>query len=242
MHYQPKVNLKTGAITGVEALLRWQHSERGLLLPRQFLAVAEDTGMMMEIGQWVLCEVCTQMREWLDAGLPVVPVAVNISAQEFRSGQFVQGVQDALKNARLDPKYLELDLTETVLMQDADPVAHTLGQLKAIGVRLAIDDFGTGYSSLSYLTRFPIDTLKLDQSFLNDIIVDSDRNIIVDAVVSLGRRLKKKVLAEGVETPEQLRFIQHLGCDEGQGHYLSPPVDAQQISKLIEKGLMIPLL
>jgi len=242
VHYQPKVNLKTGAITGVEALLRWQHSERGLLLPRQFLAVAEHTGMMIEIGQWVLCEVCTQMREWLDAGLPVVPVTVNISAQEFRSGQFVQGVQDALKNARLDPKYLELDLTETVLMQDADPVAHTLGQLKAIGVRLAIDDFGTGYSSLSYLTRFPIDTLKLDQSFLNDIIVDSDRNIIVDAVVSLGRRLKKKVLAEGVETPEQLRFIQHLGCDEGQGRYLSPPVDAQQISKLIETGLMIPLL
>jgi diguanylate cyclase (GGDEF)-like protein len=242
LHYQPKVNLKTGAIAGVEALLRWQHPERGLLLPRQFLAVAEDTGIMIEIGQWVLREACTQMREWLDAGLPVVRVAVNVYAQEFRSAQFVQGVQDALKNASLDPKYLELELTETVLMQHADPVAQMLGQLKAIGVRLAIDDFGTGYSSLSYLTRFPIDTLKLDQSFLNNVIVDSDRNIIFDAIVSLGKRLKKKVLAEGVETAEQLRFIQHLGCDEGQGHYLSPPVDAQQFSKLMEIGLMIPLL
>jgi diguanylate cyclase (GGDEF)-like protein len=239
LHYQPKVNLNTGAITGVEALLRWQHPERGLLLPRQFLAVAEDTGMIIEIGKWVLGKVCMQMREWLDAGLRVVPVAVNISAREFRSGQFVQEVQDALKSASLEPKYLELEFTESGLLQFTEPVAHTLGQLKAIGVRLAIDDFGTGYSSLSYLTRFPIDTLKLDKSFLNDIIVDSDRNIIVDAVVRLGRRLKKKVLAEGVETREQLRFIQELGCDEGQGDYLSPPVDAQQVSKLIGKRLAL---
>ncbi|HWZ55324.1 MAG TPA: EAL domain-containing protein [Verrucomicrobiae bacterium] len=242
VHYQPKVNLKTGVITGVEALLRWQHPERGLLLPRQFMAVAEDTGMIIAIGQWVLREACSQMREWLDEGLPVVPIAINISAQEFRSRQFVQGVQDALKNANLDPKYLELELTESGIMQHAEPIAHRLGQLKAIGVRLAIDDFGTGYASLSYLTRFPIDTLKLDQSFLNDIIVDSDRDIIVDAVVSLGRRLKKKVLAEGVETLEQLRFIQDLGCDEGQGYYFSPPVDAQQFTRLIKEGLLIPLL
>jgi len=242
VHYQPKVNLKTGALTGVEALLRWQHPERGLLLPRQFLAIAEDTGMIVAIGQWVLREACTQMREWLDAGLLAVPVAVNISALEFLSRQFVHGVQDALKNACLDPKFLELELTETVLMRHAEPTARTLGQLKAIGLRLAIDDFGTGYSSLSYLTRFPIDTLKLDHSFLNDIIVDSDRAIIVDAVVSLGRSLKKRVIAEGVETPEQLRFIQELGCDEGQGYYFSPPVIAQQFAKLIETRLLIPLL
>ncbi len=242
VHYQPKVSLKTGAITGVEALLRWQHPERGLLLPWQFLTIAEDNNMILAIGQWVLRQACRQMREWLDAGLLAVPVAVNISALEFRSRQFVQEVQDALKNARLDPKYLELELTETGLMRHAEPTARTLGQLKAIGLRLAIDDFGTGYSSLSYLTRLPIDTLKLDQSFLNDIIVDSDRAIIVDAVVSLGRSLKKKVIAEGVETPEQLRFIQDLGCDEGQGYYFSPPVLAQQFAKLIETGLLIPLL
>ncbi len=242
VHYQPKVNLKTGALTGVEALLRWQHPERGLLLPRQFLPIAEDSGMIVAIGQWVLRQACTQMREWLDAGLLAVPVAVNISALEFLSRQFVPGVQDALKNACLDPKYLELELTETVLMRHAEPTAYTLGQLKAIGLRLAIDDFGTGYSSLSYLTRFPIDTLKLDHSFLNDIIVDSDRAIIVDAVVSLGRSLKKRVIAEGVETPEQLRFIQELGCDEGQGYYFSPPVIAQQFAKIIETSLLIPLL
>src|SRR6266853_541265 len=241
VHYQPKVNLKTGALTGVEALLRWQHPERGLLLPRQFLAIAEDAGMTIDIGQWVLREACTKVREWLDGGLLAVPVAVNISALEFRNRQFVRGVQDTLKNTCLDPKFLELELTETVLMRHAEPTARTLGQLKAIGLRLAIDDFGTGYSSLSYLTRFPIDTLKLDHSFLNDIIVDSDRAIIVDAVVSLGRSLKKRVIAEGVETPEQLKFIQELGCDEGQGYYFSPPVIAQQFAKLIETSLLIPL-
>ena len=239
VHYQPKVNLKTGAITGVEALLRWQHPERGLLLPRQFLAIAEDTGLIIGIGQWVLGKACAQMREWLDAGLPAAPVAVNISALEFRNRQFVQRVQDVLRDTFLDPKYLELELTESGLMRRAEPASHALGQLKAIGVRLAIDDFGTGYSSLSYLTRFPIDTLKLDQSFLNDIVVDSDRAIIVDAVVRLGRNLKKKVVAEGVETPEQLRFIRDLGCDEGQGYYFSPPVSAEQFAKFIEMGLLI---
>jgi len=239
VHYQPKVNLKTGAITGVEALLRWQHPERGLLLPREFLAIAEDTGLTIGVGRWVLGKACTQVREWLDTGLLAVPVAVNISALEFRNRQFVQGVQDVLRDTCLDPKYLELELTESGLMRRAEPIAHALGQLKAIGVRLAIDDFGTGYSSLSYLTRFPIDTLKLDQSFLNDIVVDSDRAIIVDAVVRLGRNLKKKVVAEGVETPEQLRFIQDLGCDEGQGYYFSPPVSAEQFAKFIETGLLI---
>jgi diguanylate cyclase (GGDEF)-like protein/PAS domain S-box-containing protein len=242
VHYQPKANVKTGAITGVEALLRWQHPERGLLLPRQFLAIAEDTGLIIGIGQWVLREACTQVREWLDTGLLTVPVAVNISALEFRNRQFVQGVQDVLRDTRLDPKYLELELTESGLMRRAEPTSHALGQLKAIGVRLAIDDFGTGYSSLSYLTRFPFDTLKLDQSFLNDIVVDSDRAIIVDAVVRLGRNLKKRVVAEGVETLEQLRFIRDLGCDEGQGHYFSPPVSAEQFTKVIETGLLIQLL
>jgi len=148
LHYQPKVNLKTGAITSVEALLRWQHPERGLLLPGQFLTIAEDTGMIIPIGQWVLREACKQTREWLDAGLLAVPVAVNISSLEFRNEQFLQGVQVALKNSCLDPGYLELELTETVLMRHAESTAHALGQLKAIGVRLAVDDFGTGYSSL----------------------------------------------------------------------------------------------
>jgi len=237
VHYQPKVNLNTGAITGVEALLRWQNPELGLLLPGQFLTIAEDSGMMLAISHWVLTEACRQMQEWLDQGLLAVPVAVNISALELRSGQFVQRVQDALKNACLDPKYLELELTESSLMRHGEPTAHTLRQLKAIGVRLAIDDFGTGYSSLSDLTRLPIDTLKLDQSFLNNIVVDSDRTMIVDAVVSLGRSLKKKVIAEGVETIEQLALLRAHDCDEGQGYYFSRPVVAKHFAKLLEAGI-----
>jgi diguanylate cyclase (GGDEF)-like protein len=238
LHYQPKVNLKTRAITSVEALVRWQHPERGLLLPGQFLTIAEDTGMIVAIGQWVLREACRQTREWLDAGLLAVPVAVNISSVEFRSDQFLEGVQVALKNACLDPRYLELELTETVLMRHAESAAHAIEQLKAIDVRLAVDDFGTGYSSLSYLTRFPTDALKVDQSFVRDIIVSAHDAIVVSAIISMGKSLKHRVIAEGVETPEQLAFLQAHGCDEGQGYYFSRPLVAQQFAKLLETGLI----
>jgi diguanylate cyclase (GGDEF)-like protein/PAS domain S-box-containing protein len=237
LHYQPKVNLKTGAITSVEALLRWQHPERGLLLPGQFLTIAEDTGMIVAIGQWVLREACRQTREWLDAGILAVPVAVNISSQEFRNEQFLEGVQIALKNTCLDPRYLELELTETVLMRHAESTAYALRQLKAIGVRLAVDDFGTGYSSLSYLRRFPIDALKLDQSFVQEITANADDAIIVSAVISMGKSLKHRIIAEGVETVEQFAFLQAHGSDEGQGYYFSRPVVAQQFAKLLETGI-----
>jgi diguanylate cyclase (GGDEF)-like protein len=237
LHYQPMINLKTGAITSVEALVRWQHPERGLLLPGQFLTIAEDTGMIVAIGQWVLREACWQTREWLDAGLLAVPVAVNISSLEFRSDPFLEGIQGALKNARLDPRYLQLELTETVLMRHAESTACALDQLKAIGVRLAVDDFGTGYSSLSYLTRFPIDAVKVDQSFVRDIVASTDDAIVVSAVISMGKSLKHRVIAEGVETPEQLAFLQAHGCDEGQGYYFSRPLVAQQFAKLLETGI-----
>ena len=237
LHYQPMINLKTGAITSVEALVRWQHPERGLLLPRQFLTIAEDTGMIVAIGQWVLREACWQTREWVDAGLLAVPVAVNISSLEFRSDSFVEGIQGALKNARLDPRYLQLELTETVLMRHVESTACALDQLKAIGVRLAVDDFGTGYSSLSYLTRFPIDAVKVDQSFVRDIIASTDDAIVVSAVISMGKSLKHRVIGEGVETPEQLAFLQAHGCDEGQGYYFSRPLVAQQFAKLLETGI-----
>jgi diguanylate cyclase (GGDEF)-like protein/PAS domain S-box-containing protein len=233
LHYQPKVNLKTGGITSVEALVRWQHPERGLLLPGQFLTIAEDTGMIVAIGQWVLREACRQTREWLDAGFLAVPVAVNISSLEFRSEQFLEGVQVALKNSCLDPRYLELELTETVLMRHAETTAFALRQLKAIGVRLAVDDFGTGYSSLSYLTRFPIDTLKLDQSFVRNVVANSDDATVVSAVISMGKSLRHRVIAEGVETLEQLAFLQAHGCDEGQGYYFCRPVNAQQFVDLL---------
>ena len=237
LHYQPMINLKTAAITSVEALVRWQHPERGLLLPGQFLTIAEDTGMIVAIGQWVLREACWQTREWLDAGLLAVPVAVNISSLEFRSDPLLEGIQGALKNARLEPRYLQLELTETVLMRHAESTACALDQLKAIGVRLAVDDFGTGYSSLSYLTRFPIDAVKVDQSFVRDIIASTEDAIVVSAVISMGKSLKHRVIAEGVETPEQLAFLQAHGCDEGQGYYFSRPLVAQQFAKLLETGI-----
>jgi diguanylate cyclase (GGDEF)-like protein len=242
LHYQPKVNLKTGAITSVEALVRWQHPERGLLLPGQFLTIAEDTGMIVAIGQWVLREACRQTREWLDAGLSAVPVAVNISSLEFRNEQFSEGVQVALKDSRLDPRYLELELTESVLMRHAESAAFALVKLKAVGVRLALDDFGTGFSSLSYLTRFPIDALKLDQSFVHDIIANADDAIVIAAVIDMGNSLKHRVIAEGVETMEQLAFLQAHGCEEGQGYYFSRPVAALQFAKLLESGIPAAVL
>jgi diguanylate cyclase (GGDEF)-like protein/PAS domain S-box-containing protein len=242
LHYQPKVNLKTGAITSVEALVRWQHPERGLLLPGQFLTIAEDTGMIVAIGQWVLREACRQTREWLDAGLSAVPVAVNISSLEFRNEQFSEGVQVALKDSRLDPRYLELELTESVLMRHAESAAFALVKLKAVGVRLALDDFGTGFSSLSYLTRFPIDALKLDQSFVHDIIANADDAIVIAAVIDMGNSLKHRVIAEGVETLEQLAFLQAHGCEEGQGYYFSRPVAALQFAKLLESGIPAAVL
>ena len=237
LHYQPKINLKTGDITSVEALVRWQHPEYGLLLPAQFLTIAEDTGMIIAIGQWVLCEACRQTREWLDASLPAVPVAINVSSLEFRSEQFLEGVQLALKNTCLDSRYFELELTETVLMRHAESTAFALGQLKAMGVRLAVDDFGTGYSSLSYLTRFPIDALKLDWSLIHNIIASSDDAIIAAAVISMGKSLKHRVIAEGVETPGQLAFLQNHGCDEGQGYWFSLPLVAQKFANLLETGI-----
>jgi len=242
LHYQPQVNLKSGTITSVEALVRWQHPSRGLLLPRQFLGIAESSGIIVAIGQWVVREACRQTREWLDAGLLAVPVAVNISSLEFQNEQFLEGVQAALKNTGLDPKYLELEITETVLMEDAESTASALGQLKAIGVRLAVDDFGTGYSSLSYLTRFPIDTLKLDQSFVHNILASPDDATVVSAIVSMGKSLKHRVIAEGVETLDELAFLRAHGCKEGQGYYFGRPVMAQRFAQSLEAGMTFPRL
>jgi diguanylate cyclase (GGDEF)-like protein/PAS domain S-box-containing protein len=242
LHYQPQVNLKSGTITSAEALVRWQHPDRGLLLPRQFLGIAESSGIIVDIGQWVIREACRQTREWLDAGLPAVPVAVNISSLEFQNEQFLDGVQTALKNTGLDPKYLELEITETVLMEDAESTANDLGQLKAIGVRLAVDDFGTGYSSLSYLTRFPIDTLKLDQSFVRNILASPDDATVVSAIVSMGKSLKHRVIAEGVETLDELVFLQAHGCKEGQGYYFGRPAMAQQFAQSLGAGMTFPRL
>jgi len=234
LHYQPKVNLQTGAITGAEALIRWLHPGRGVVPPAQFVPIAEDTGLILPIGQWILREACRQARAWLDAGLGPIPVAVNISTVEFRSKHFLEGIRAILRETGLEPSFLELELTESVLMQHPESTASVLRALKTIGVRLAVDDFGTGYSSLSYLRRFPIDVLKLDQSFLHDIARPETKDAaIVNAVITMGKSLKHRVIAEGVETEEQLTYLRAHRCDEGQGFYFSPPVAPEQFAALL---------
>jgi diguanylate cyclase (GGDEF)-like protein/PAS domain S-box-containing protein len=233
LHYQPQMDLDTRAIIGVEALIRWHHPQRGLVGPAQFIPVAEECGFIVPFGRWVLREACRQGRAWQDAGLPPMRIAVNISAAELRAKDYVAGVRAILLETGLEPGYLELELTETFLMQDSTSTTDVLQALKGMGVHLALDDFGTGYSSLSYLRRFPIDTLKIDQSFVRDLTTDADDASIVSAVISMGKSLHKRVVAEGVETPEQLAFLQEQNCPEGQGYYLSQPLVAGQLTQLL---------
>ncbi len=232
VHYQPKIDLMTGEITGAEALIRWSHPERGLIDAPQFVSIAEDCGLMVPIGRWLLRESCRQAKEWHDAGLQPAKVAVNVSSVEFRSEAFLEDVWRVLEETGLKPCDLQLELTETVLMAAAS-TAPVLHNLKTMGVRLAIDDFGTGYSSLSYLRQFPIDTLKIDQSFVREINPGKDDATIVSAVINMGRSLNHRVVAEGVETAEQFAFLKAHGCDEGQGFYFSRPLPAAQFARLL---------
>ncbi len=233
LHYQPKVDLETGAITGAEALVRWRHPDRGLLQPGRFVPVAEDSGLIVPIGQWVLREACRQAREWQKAGLEPVPLAVNISALEFRSRGFLERVRAVLDESRLDPRLLELEVTETVLMESVGATAGVLHHLKDMGLSLAVDDFGTGYSSLSYLMQFPIDALKVDQSFVREITAHGEGSPIITAVIALGKSLRQRVIAEGIEKPEQLAFLQAQRCEEGQGFHFSRPLPPEQFAALL---------
>jgi len=237
LHYQPKVNLQTGKITGAEALIRWLHPDRGLVPPLQFIPIAEESGLILPIGQWVLREACSQAQDWIDSGLHATPVAVNVSSSEFRSEGFLDSLRAILRDTRLDPRYLELELTESVLMQHAESSSSVLSALKSIGVRLAVDDFGTGYSSLSYLKKFPIDSLKIDQSFVRDIDIDTDDATIVSAVITMAKSLRQCVIAEGVETEVQVAFLQAHGCDEAQGYCFSKPVVPHEFAQLLKPGL-----
>jgi diguanylate cyclase (GGDEF)-like protein/PAS domain S-box-containing protein len=236
LHYQAQIDLETGAIIGTEALIRWHHPTRGLLFPGQFISVAEECGLIVPIGQWVLREACRQTRAWLDAGLRPMHVAVNISALEFRNRHFLEGVRSILEDTGLEPSYLELEVTESVLMHDAKATALMLEGLKAMGVQLAIDDFGTGYSSLSYLTRFQIDALKIDQSFVQAITPDPG-SIVLGAVIGMAKSLKHRVIAEGVETPHQLASLQAMHCGEGQGFLFHRPSDAKGFVDFLTTGI-----
>ncbi len=238
VHYQPKIDLKTGLISGAEALLRWTHPTRGAISPAQFIPVAEDSGLILPIGKWVLGQACQQARTWIDAGLPLGTMAVNVSAMQLREEHFLEGIFTILRETGLPPESLELELTESVLMKHADSTASMLMALRARGIKIAVDDFGTGYSSLSYLKKFPMDSLKIDQSFVQQITTVSGETVIVAAVIAMGRSLKLRVVAEGVETAAQLAFLQTHQCDEAQGYYFSKPVPPQEFAQLLEKGLL----
>lgn len=237
LHYQPKLNLATGAIIGAEALLRWRHADRGLVSPAHFLATAEDCGLIIPIGRWVLREACRQARAWQLAGLPSLCISTNVSSVELRTPGFVSSVRAVLTETGLEPRFLELELNETALLDDGPSVADVLKQLKEIGVLLALDDFGTGYSSLSHLQRFPIDALKIDQSFVRDLAVGEDNAGLVTAMIGIGKSLHMQVVAEGVETSEQVAVLKEHGCPQGQGHYFSRPVPAEDFGRLLKRDV-----
>lgn len=235
LFYQPKIDLTSGRINSAEALIRWLHPAWGLTPPARFIPVAEACGLIVPIGRWVLQQACAQAKRWEKSGHKLHSVSVNISALELRSKDFVASVSRALANSGLNPKHLQLEITESVLMRDAQASANILQQLKDIGVQLAIDDFGTGYSSLSYLSQFPIDELKIDRSFVSDIGHNSD--IIVSAVIAMGNSLKQRVIAEGVEQQTQLEFLQASHCDEGQGYLFSHALSAEHFTSLLRSGI-----
>lgn len=227
LHYQPQVSVRDGSLQGFEALVRWQHPERGLIGPDEFIGFAEARGLIAPIGRWVLHEACRQLKAWQDEGLAPVPMAVNLSALEFRQRDLVAEIAAVLRSTGLPPRFLEIELTESVLMHQTGPVLDTLNAIKALGVGVSVDDFGTGYSSLAYLKRYPIDKLKIDRSFVMDTPGDADDVAIVTAIIQMGHSLQLKTVAEGVETAAQMELLQRLGCDLVQGFLVSEPLDAK---------------
>jgi len=227
LHYQPQVGLEDGSLQGFEALVRWQHPVRGLVGPDEFIGFAESRGLIAPIGRWVLHEACRQLKAWQDEGLARVPVCVNLSALEFRQRDLAGEITAVLHATGLPARFLEIELTESVLMHQTGHVLDTLNAIKALGVGVSVDDFGTGYSSLAYLKRYPIDKLKIDRSFVMDTPGDADDVAIVTAIVQMGRSLQLQTVAEGVETPAQMALLRQLGCDLVQGFLVSVPMDAQ---------------
>jgi len=237
LFYQPQVELCTGKITGLEALVRWRHPDRGLLTPATFIPVAEESGLILPLGAWVLHEACRQAGVWQRAGLAPLRMAVNISSKQFRQDGLVAIVQQALLAGGLSPSMLELELTESCIMQDIEATIITLVRLKEVGVNLSVDDFGTGYSSMNYLKRFPLDTLKIDRSFVTDITRDPNDSSIITAIIALAGGLGLKTIAEGVETEEQLQFLRQHFCDELQGFFISKPLPVDEVEHFLVPGL-----
>ena len=237
LFYQPQLDLLTGRIFAVEALIRWRHPKRGLISPDKFIPMAEETGHIVPLGDWVLHEACRQNKAWQDAGLPHMNVCVNVSARQFNDKSLIANVIDALQESGLEAKYLEIEVTESLIMQDAEAATATMKELQGLGVQFSIDDFGTGYSSLSALSTFPVCRLKIDKSFITDLTTNEHHRVVTSAVISLGRKLQLKVIAEGVETVEQLAFLRENNCDEMQGYYLSKPVEANELGNLVKMSV-----
>ena len=238
IYFQPKVNTITREIISSEALVRWRHPELGMVPPEQFIPLAEETGLIVPIGEWMLKAACKQQKIWLDAGHLATRIAVNLSAQEIGRRYTFDTIEQILQNAGLAPEHLELEITENVLMHNSQSTITTLRRLKELGIHISIDDFGTGYSSLSYLRRFPIDTIKIDSSFVHEIPHNAEDASIATAIIAMAHSLNLEVVAEGVENPQQLRFFQEQGCDAVQGYLLSPPVPAEEFTVLLEKQLL----
>jgi EAL domain-containing protein (putative c-di-GMP-specific phosphodiesterase class I) len=233
VYYQPKVDLASGEVVGVEALLRWNRPGVGLVSPDEFIPVAEETGLIVPMGEWVLRAACSQARRWQEEGHPALQVAVNLSPRQFQQRNLVSTVQAILAETGLEARHLELEITENVVMQSVEEAIVTLRQLSNLGVQLSMDDFGRGYSSLYYLKRFPMNALKIDRSFVRDIVHDADDASIVDTIISMSRSLNLKVVAEGVETPEQLAFLREHRCDLMQGFLFSHPLPVPDLGRLL---------
>ena len=237
LHYQPKLNLATGEITGVEALLRWAQPDLGMVPPMQFIPLAEETGLIVPIGQWVLKQACAQNMAWQHRGLRPVSMAVNLSPRQFADENLLQDIDDALASCGMSPTLLQLEVTESMVMRNVARAIKVLNAIQSRGIRLAIDDFGTGYSSMSLMKQFPIDTIKIDRSFVRDLPDDSEDRAIAQAIISMGKALGMTIVAEGVETTEQASFLRDHGCDEMQGFLFSKPVIPEQLADLLRPPL-----
>ena len=236
LHFQPKVEIASGQIVGAEALLRWQHPLRGSISPTRFIPIAEETGLIYPIGEWVLTNICKQIKIWQNQGISVVPLAINLSAKQFRSSDLLKSVQNAIEENAINPCLLELELTESMIMRDPQNAVNTMQQLKALGLKLSLDDFGTGYSSLNYLRRFPVDQLKIDCSFICDVATDTSAAAVTNSIVAIAHTLGLKAVAEGVETIEQFNFLRACKCDSFQGYYFSKPVPKEEFATLLREG------
>ena len=239
LHYQPKVDIGSGRIIGMEALVRWQQPGKELIPPAQFIPLAEETGLIVPIGEWVLKTACARNKAWQEQGLPRLRIAVNLSARQFAHESLLTDVARVLNETGLDPAWLEFEITESMVMHDPEHAVTLLSRLKAMGIHLSIDDFGTGYSSLSYLKRFPIDSVKIDRSFIQDLPGDGDDAAITRAIIAMAHSLRLKVIAEGVETEAQLGFLREHGCDEMQGYLFSRPLPEDELLRLLQEELAL---